>query len=85
MPNVHLGPHFEAFVSRKVEEGRYQNASEVVRAGLRLLEDAEAARLGRAAWIAAEIDAAFEDTADTVAATAVFDELERRHAQRRET
>ena len=36
MPNVNLGPHFDRFVQEKLAEGRYQNASEVVRAGLRL-------------------------------------------------
>jgi antitoxin ParD1/3/4 len=41
MPNVSLGPHFDALIEEKIKSGRYQNASEVVRAGLRLLEDAE--------------------------------------------
>ena len=36
-----IGPHFETFVTRQVECGRFDNASEVVRAGLRLLEDYE--------------------------------------------
>lgn len=36
-----IGPHFETFVTRQVENGRFDNASEVVRAGLRLLEDYE--------------------------------------------
>jgi antitoxin ParD1/3/4 len=36
-----VGPHFEAFVARQVECGRFDNASEVIRAGLRLLEDHE--------------------------------------------
>lgn len=80
MPNVHLGSHFEAFISRKLEDGRYQNASDVVRAGLRLLEDAEATRVERAAWVAAELDAAFNDEVGTRPAADVFDELERRHA-----
>jgi antitoxin ParD1/3/4 len=44
MPNVSLGPHFEALIEEKIRSGRYQNASEVVRAGLRLLEDSEIAR-----------------------------------------
>lgn len=39
--SVALGAHFENFVKRQIAEGRYNNASEVVRAGLRLLEDAD--------------------------------------------
>lgn len=37
-----LGDHFEHFIDTQVSEGRYDNASEVVRAALRLLEDHEA-------------------------------------------
>jgi len=36
--NVSLTEHFAEFVERNVETGRFQNASEVVREGLRLLE-----------------------------------------------
>ena len=38
---VTLGPHFDEFVSSQVTAGRFANVSEVVRAGLRLLEDEE--------------------------------------------
>ena len=41
---VTLGEHFVSFVDEQIREGRFQNASEVVRAGLRLLEDEEAKR-----------------------------------------
>lgn len=50
-----IGPHFAEFVDRQVAVGRYGSASEVVRAGLRLLEDHEI-RIGslRAALIEGE-------------------------------
>ncbi|MDO9417547.1 type II toxin-antitoxin system ParD family antitoxin [Pararhizobium sp.] len=37
-----IGDHFDAFIAEKVASGRFNNASEVVRAGLRLLERDEA-------------------------------------------
>jgi antitoxin ParD1/3/4 len=40
-----LGDHFERFIDRQVKGGRFNNASEVVRAGLRLLEDSERRRV----------------------------------------
>ena len=36
--NVNLTDHFHRFIDANVEAGRFQNASEVVREGLRLLE-----------------------------------------------
>lgn len=42
--NVHLTPELERFARECVEAGRYNNVSEVVRASLRLLQDAEERR-----------------------------------------
>ncbi len=40
--NVNLPPHFKKFVEKNVRDGRFGNVSEVVRAGLRLLEHEQA-------------------------------------------
>ncbi len=39
--SISLGNYFDQFVSNQVSEGRYKNVSEVIRAGLRLLENEE--------------------------------------------
>jgi antitoxin ParD1/3/4 len=39
--SISLGDYFDEFVSKQVSVGRYKNVSEVIRAGLRLLEDEE--------------------------------------------
>jgi putative addiction module CopG family antidote len=47
--NIALTRHFEEMIARLVSSGRYNNSSEVVRAGLRIL-DAEEKSLGAASF-----------------------------------
>lgn len=39
--SFNLGDHFEKFISTQIKSGRYGNASEVVRASLRTMEQEE--------------------------------------------
>lgn len=39
--SVTLGSHYENFVARQLAEGRFEATDEVIRAGLRLLEEKE--------------------------------------------
>lgn len=42
---ISLGEYFEEFISRSIKTGRYESANEVLKAGLRLLEDEENKRM----------------------------------------
>ncbi len=80
MPNVALGNYYEDFVKKQLDSGRYNNASEVIRAGLRLLEDHEAAR---ERWLNEEIPTRFDELRANpslgVPATDVRGRFEARH------
>jgi len=39
--NITFGKYFDSFIAQQVESGRYSSASEVIRTGLRALEDTE--------------------------------------------
>ena len=73
-----LGSHFEGMIDQLVKGGRYNNASEVVRDALRLLEDRELRRLE-----VAEIRRSIEDarrTGLTLSEDDVYGPLEARYA-----
>ena len=76
--SVALGNHFETFVRNQLESGRYNNASEVVRAGLRLLEENEQRRQLELDALRAEIAAGLTSGPRKPAAE-VFDRLEAKY------
>jgi antitoxin ParD1/3/4 len=79
MPSSYtLGKHFEGFVQAQLARGRYNNASEVLRDALRMMEDRER----RLAALDAAIERGIADATlgRTVPAEQVFDDLEARYA-----
>lgn len=76
--SVALGNHFETFIREQVESGRFNNVSEVVRAGLRLLEEQEQRRQLELEALRAEV-AAGRASGAPKSADEVFDRLEAKY------
>jgi antitoxin ParD1/3/4 len=83
--NVSLTHELEQFVQIKVQSGRYNSASEVVREALRLLEEHERARAAQMAEFNAESGRrlASLDRGESVAPSEVRSRLRRRYEERR--
>ena len=80
MPSSYtLGQHFEAFIQAQLATGRYTDASEVIRDGLRLMEERES----RLAALDAAIGRGIADikAGRTHDADAVFQELEAHYTE----
>ncbi|HRF06811.1 type II toxin-antitoxin system ParD family antitoxin [Accumulibacter sp.] len=76
--SVALGSHFEEFVKSQLSSGRYNNASEVVREGLRMLEDQEKLRALKFEALRAEVQRGMEGGPGIPAGQQVFENLRRR-------
>jgi antitoxin ParD1/3/4 len=70
-----LGEHFEHFIDAQLKEGRFSNASEIVRAGLRLLEEQAQLHQLRVGDIRRSIEESRRNGA-TAPADQVFDRIE---------
>jgi len=62
--SISLGGYFEKFIEGKISEGRYKNASEMIRAALRLLEEEEIKVRALKNAIQEGIDSGFETDFD---------------------
>lgn len=72
MPSSYvIGDHFESSIKAQIQQGRYARASEVVREGLRALEDRKKLRDAKLATLRGEMQRA-ADSGAGVPATAVF-------------
>ena len=59
--NVNLTDHFDSFIDTGIKSGRFSNASEVVREGLRLLEQREAEDQAKLRWLRSAAQDSFAD------------------------
>lgn len=81
MPSSYvIGEHFETFIKNQIQQGRYASASEVIRDGLRSLEDREKFRAMKLEALRSEIQKGADSGAGIPAKT-VFAEIRARIAQ----
>ena len=79
--SVALGDHFEEFIRKQLASGRFNNVSEVVRAGLRLLEEEQKLREIRHR----DLKAAIKEGIDSEDAGSVEEVVARNRARRRKS
>jgi len=79
MPSSYaIGTHFERFVKRQIESGRYSSASEVVRDALRLMEEREELREAQIKNLRAQLQEGIDSGPD-IPADQVLDRLEAKY------
>lgn len=59
--NVNLTEHLDRFIEEGIQSGRFSNASEMVREGLRLLEQRELEDQARVEWLRSAAKEGFSD------------------------
>ena len=79
--NVSLSPELELLIEQKVKGGMYNSASEVIRAGLRLLQEQDELRLIRLRELKHEVQEGLDqiDRGEIVDGDEVFQELRGRN------
>ncbi len=77
--SITLPINMARMIREKVSQGAYASNSEVIRAGLRMLQEAEALREQKLAWMQEKIAESRKDPRQPKAADEVFDRLEAKY------
>jgi antitoxin ParD1/3/4 len=75
-----IGDHFEGFIKQQIQHGRYASASEVIRDGLRALEDQQKFRDMKLEWLRSEVQKGMDSCVGR-SIEEVADELKTRYQQ----
>ena len=77
-----IGKHFEEFIASLIESGRYSTASEIIRDGLRLIEEREQSREAKLEWLRAAIQEGLDSPSEEVDIKEWIEDVKRRGRQR---
>jgi antitoxin ParD1/3/4 len=77
-----IGKHFEQFIEGLIASGRYSTASEIIRDGLRLIEEREQSREAKLEWLRAAIQEGLDSPVEEVDIDELIEDVKRRGRQR---
>ena len=77
-----IGKHFESFIEGLIESGRYSTASEVMRDGLRMIEEREERREAKLEALRAEIQKGLDSPVREVDVKELIEDVKARGRQR---
>src|SRR3954467_11856718 len=73
-----IGKHFEGFIEKLIESGRYSTASEIIRDGLRLIEERERNREAKLEALRAAIQEGLDSPSEEVGIDEWMEDVKRR-------
>jgi antitoxin ParD1/3/4 len=77
-----IGKHFEAFIESLIASGRYSTASEIIRDGLRMIEEREQDREAKLEWLRAAIQEGLDSPVEEVDIKEWIEDVKRRGRER---
>jgi antitoxin ParD1/3/4 len=77
-----IGKHFEQLIEGLIASGRYSTASEIIRDGLRIIEEREQRREAKLEWLRAAIQEGLDSPAEEVDIKEWIEGVKRRGRQR---